>query len=158
MSASLYDDIAAIAARYPDPRSAVLPALRLAQERHGWLPAEALNEVADALELTPAYCESIASFYEQLHLEPVGRTLIEVCTNLPCAAAGAQRVLEAFETELEIEAGETTGDGSFTLRPMECLGGCGFGPVVMINNRYWEQAQTEDVPTLVRGLRDGAAG
>jgi NADH-quinone oxidoreductase subunit E len=148
-----YDEIRELAAPYPDPRSAILPALRLAQQRHGWLPPEALREVADALDLSPAYCESIASFYEQFHLEPVGRTLIEVCTNLPCAVVGAQRVIEAFEAECGLEAGETSDDGAFTLRPIECLGGCGFGTVVMIDNRYRERVQPEDVPALVQELR-----
>jgi NADH-quinone oxidoreductase subunit E len=80
----------AIAARYPDARSATLPALRLAQELHGgWLPVEALREVAEALELTPAYCQAVASFYDMFHLEPVGRHIVEVCTNLSCALVGA---------------------------------------------------------------------
>ena len=106
----------AIAERYPDSRSATLPALRLAQERHGWLPPEALREVANALELTPAYCKAVASFYDMYHLAPVGKHLVEVCTNLSCALAGAQRVVDAFEAELGVAPGETTTDGEVTLR------------------------------------------
>ena len=79
---SLYDTIQAIAAQYPVRRSAVMPALRLAQEKYGWLPAEAFREVADALELTPAYCHAVASFYDMFHLEPVGQHLVEICTNV----------------------------------------------------------------------------
>ena len=79
-----------------------MPALRLAQERYGWLSPDALREVADALDLTPAYCKSVASFYDMYHLEPVGRHVVEVCTNLACALAGAQRVVEAFESELGV--------------------------------------------------------
>ena len=108
----LYDEIQEIAAQYPGRRSAVLPALRLAQERHGWLPPEAFREVADALELTPAYCQAVASFYDMFHLEPVGKHLVEVCTNVSCALVGAQQTLEAFENELGIKAGETTPDGA----------------------------------------------
>ena len=79
----------------------MLPALRLAQEEHGgWLPPEAFREVAEALDLTPAYCHAVASFYDMFHLEPVGRHLVEVCTNISCALVGAQQVLEAFEREL----------------------------------------------------------
>ena len=79
---------------YPDPRSAVLPALRLAQEQHGgWLPPEAFRQVADALDLTPAYCKAVASFYDMFHTEPVGRHLVEVCTNVSCALVGAQGVV-----------------------------------------------------------------
>jgi NADH-quinone oxidoreductase subunit E len=155
---TLYEEIREVAAQYPDSRSAVIPALRLAQERHGWLPPEAFRAVADALDLTPAYCESVASFYEQFHREPVGRTLIEVCTNIPCAVVGAQRVIEAFEAELDIHAGGTSEDGAFTLRPIECLGGCGFGTIVMIDNRYRERVQAEEVPALVRELREWQAG
>ena len=103
----------------------MLPALRLAQEHGGWLPPEALREVADALDVTPAFCVSIASFYDMFHLEPVGRHMVEVCTNLSCALAGAQQVLEAFEEELGVAPGETTDDGEITLRTVECLGGCG---------------------------------
>ena len=86
-------EIAEIAARYPDPRSAVMPALRLAQERHGWLSPEALREVADALDLTPAFCQAVASFYDMYHLAPVGRHLVEVCTNVSCALAGEDNAL-----------------------------------------------------------------
>ena len=113
---SLYDEIQEVRARYPEgSRSAVLPALRLAQERDGWLSRATLEEVADALEVTPAFCYSIATFYDMLHLEPVGKHTIDVCTNLPCALCGAQRVVEAFESELGISAGETTPDGEITL-------------------------------------------
>ena len=98
----------AIRHRYPDARSLTLPALRFAQEEYGWLPPEALREVADVLDLTPAYCQAVASFYDMFHLEPVGRHMVEVCTNLSCALVGAQRVVEAFEGALRIEA--TVGD------------------------------------------------
>ena len=100
------EEIQGIAARYPDGRSAVMPALRIAQERHdGWLPPEALREVADALDLTPAYCKAIASFYDMYHLAPMGLHSVEVCTNLACALVGAQRVVEAFEQELGVHPG-----------------------------------------------------
>jgi len=140
--------------RYPDPTSAVLPALRLAQEEHdGWLPPEALREVADALEVTPAYCLSIASFYDQFRLEPVGRTLVEVCTNVSCALAGAQRVLEAFERELGVQAGSTSADGRTTLGTVECLGGCGWATVVAIDNRHRLRVTADDVSGIVEELR-----
>jgi NADH-quinone oxidoreductase subunit E len=85
---SFADDVREFAAQYPDSRSAVMPALRFAQERHGgWLSPDAFREVADALGLTPAYCKAVASFYDMYHLEPVGQHLVEVCTNLSCAPA-----------------------------------------------------------------------
>jgi NADH-quinone oxidoreductase subunit E len=151
----LYDKIQQVAAQYPVRRSAVMPALRLAQEKYGWLPPDAFREVADALDLTPAYCQAIASFYDMFHLEPVGRHMIEVCTNVSCALLGAQQVLEAFESELGIQAGETSDDGAFTLRTVECAGGCGWGTVVAVDHRYREPVRPEDVSGIVEELRGG---
>jgi NADH-quinone oxidoreductase subunit E len=140
--------------QYPDPTSAVLPALRLAQEEHGgWLSPDAIREVADALDVTPAYCVSIASFYDQLHLDPVGATHIEVCTNVSCGLCGAQQVVEAFERELGIAAGETTEDSAYTLGTIECLGGCAWATVVAIDNRHRLRVQADDVPGIVEELR-----
>jgi NADH-quinone oxidoreductase subunit E len=147
-------EVQEIAAQYPQRRSAILPALRLAQERHGgWLPREALEEVGDALGLTPAYCKSVASFYDMFHLEPVGRHLVEVCTNVSCALVGAQQVLEAFEQELGVRPGETTEDGLVTLRTIECAGGCGWGTVVVVDHRYREPVRPDDVAGMVEELR-----
>ena len=156
MTQPLYDEIQALAARYPQPRSAVMPALRLAQEHYGWLPPDAFREVGEALDLTPAYCKAVASFYDMFHLEPVGRHMIEVCTNVSCALVGAQQVLEAFEEELGVHAGDTTEDGAFTLRTIECAGGCGWGTVVSVDHRYREPVKPEDVPAIVEELRDGS--
>jgi NADH-quinone oxidoreductase E subunit len=147
------DEIRAIAAQYPDPKSAILPALRLAQERRGYLSPEAFEEVADGLDLTPAYCKAVASFYDMFHLEPIGRHLVEVCTNISCALVGAQQVVEAFESELGVRPGETTEDGDVTLRTMECAGGCGWGTVVVVDHRYREPVRAEDVPAIVQELR-----
>ena len=154
--AKLYDEIQKAARRYPQRRSAIMPALRLAQERYGWLSPEALREVADALDLTPAYCKAVASFYDMYHLEPVGRRLVEVCTNVSCALVGAQQVLESFEEQLGIHAGETTEDGEVTLRTIECAGGCGWGTVVAVDNRFHEPVRPEDVAAIVEEVRGGA--
>ena len=149
------DEIRAVAAQYPVARSAILPALRIAQERHGgWLPPEAFEEVGEALDLTPAYCKAVASFYDMFHLEPVGRHLVEICTNVSCALVGAQQVVEAFEEELGVRPGETTEDGAVTLRTIECAGGCGWGTVVVVDHRYREPVRAEDVPQIVQELRD----
>ena len=143
-------------ADYPDRRSAILPALRMAQDEHGgWLPPEALREVAEALELAPAQVEAVASFYDMLHLEPVGRHVVEVCTNLSCALVGAQQVVEAFERELGVHPGETTEDGAVTLRTVECAGGCGRAPVVVVDGRYREPVRPEDVPAIAEEVRGG---
>ena len=153
---ALADQIQEVAARYPDRRSAMLPALRMAQERYGWLSHEALAEVADALEYTPAYCLSVASYYDMFHLEPVGEHEVEVCTNLSCALVGAQEVVGAFESELGVSAGETTEDGQVTLRVVECLGGCGYAPVVTVDRRHRHPVKPEDVPGIVEELRAGS--
>jgi NADH-quinone oxidoreductase subunit E len=150
---TLAQRIQEVAAEYPLARSAVLPGLRLAQEEHGWLSPEALREVADALDLTPAYCKAVASFYDMFHLEPVGQHLVEVCTNISCALVGAQQVLEAFEEELGVKTGETTEDGAVTLRALECAGGCGWGTVVAVDHRYREPVKPEDVRAIVEELR-----
>jgi NADH-quinone oxidoreductase E subunit len=150
-----YDEVQAIKDRYPDTRSAALPALRLAQAKHGYLSSDALRECADALGTTPAFCEAVASFYDMFHLAPVGRHLVEVCTNVSCALVGARQVVEAFEDELDVEAGATTDDGAVTLRPVECLGGCGWATIVAVDHRYRTHVQPADVPAIVQELRDG---
>ena len=149
-------ELEAVLAEYPEQRSAILPALRMAQDKHGgWLPPEALREVADALELAPAQVKAVASFYDMLHLEPVGRHLVEVCTNLSCALVGAQQVVDAFESELGVRPGETAEDGSVTLRTIECAGGCGRAPVVVVDGRYREPVRPEDVPAIAEEVRSG---
>jgi NADH-quinone oxidoreductase subunit E len=154
MSTTFYDNVQKLRKQYPQSRSAVLPALRLAQEEHGgWLSPDALREVADALDETPAYCLSIASFYDMLNLEPVGDHIVEVCTNLSCALSGAQSVLDAFSHELGVEPGGTTADGAVTLRAIECAGGCGRAPVVVIDEHYHEPLRADDVPEIVEKLR-----
>jgi len=152
---SLRDEIRAAAAPYPDRRSGVMSGLRLAQEEYGWLPPEALSEVAEALDLTPAHVQAVASFYDMYHLAPVGEHLVEVCTNVSCALVGAQKVVEAFERELGLRAGETSEEGKVTLRTIECAGGCGYAPVVVVDHRYREPTRPEDVPGIVGELNGG---
>ena len=152
---TLYEKIQVERERFPEgTRSATIPALRLAQEEYGWLSPDAIREVADAMDLTPGYCHAVASFYDMFHLEPIGRHLVEVCTNLSCALVGAQKVVDAFESELKLEAGETTDDGKITFRTFECLGGCGYATVVSIDNRYRQFVKPEDVPSIVKEIRD----
>jgi NADH-quinone oxidoreductase E subunit len=158
-AAKFRDEVERIKARYPSQRSAIMAALRLAQERHnGWLPPEALAEVADAVGVTPAHAEAVASFYDMYNLAPVGRHIVEVCTNLSCALVGAQQVVEAFEEELGVRAGETTDDGEVTFRLVECAGGCGYAPVVIVDGRYKEPTRPEDVPAVLEQVRNGARG
>jgi NADH-quinone oxidoreductase subunit E len=152
---AFYDEVQEIKARYPHWRSATLPALHLAQEKYGYLSSEALRDCAEALGTTPAFCEAVASFYDMLHLAPVGRHMVEVCTNVSCALVGARQVLERFEQELGVHAGETSEDGSVTLRPVECLGGCGWATIVSVDHGYRRFVTPDDVPAIVQELRDG---
>ena len=153
---SLSEEIREAAKTYPDPRSGVMSGLHIAQREYGgWLPPEALVEVAEALDLTPAHVQSVASFYDMYHLAPVGEHLVEVCTNVSCALVGAQQVVDAFASELGIRPGETGEDGKVTLRTIECAGGCGYAPVVVVDHRYREPTRPEDVPGIVAELRGG---
>ena len=154
---TFYDEVQELKMHYPEgTRSAILPALRLAQERHGgWLSRQAFEEVADALDLTPAYCYSVASFYDMLHVEPVGAHTIEVCTNVCCGLVNAQAVLDAFERELGVGPGGTTDDGEITLRAVECLGGCSTPTIVAVDQAYRQSVTPADVPAIVQELRNG---
>lgn len=152
-TSTLIERIETMAARYPNRKSAIIPALHLAQEEHGWLPPEAFEAVAEALETTPAFAQSVASFYDMFHLTPAGRHLIEVCTNVACALNGAGGVVEEFEQQLGIHSGETTSDGQYTLRTVECLGGCGTAPTVAVNNRYKEFFERSQVKPLLSELK-----
>jgi NADH-quinone oxidoreductase subunit E len=151
----MIDEIREVAKQYPESKSAILPALRIAQERYGWLSREAFEQVADALDLTPAYCMSVASFYDMFQLEPVGTHMVEVCTNICCGLVNAQAVLEAFEDELGIAPGQTTSDGTVTLRAVECLGGCSTPTIVAVDHHYRQSVTPEGVPGIVAELRNG---
>ena len=151
----LRDRILDVVALYPEPRSAILPALRLARDEHGWLPDEAFEQVADATGLTPAYCKSVASFYDMFRLEPCGRHEICVCTSLACTLVGAADTLTAFRDALGIGVGETSEDGLFTLRTIECLGGCGWGTVVAVDHQYRLRVQPDEAASIVEELRGG---
>ena len=150
----LVAEIRKLGASFPDSRTAILPALRLAQEQNGgWLTTESFEQVGSALGLTPAYCQAVASSYDMFYLEPVGKHIVEVCTNLSCALVGAQQVVDAFESELGVAPGETTEDGEVTLRAAECLGGCGYATVVAVDHRYHQNVKPDDVPGIVKELR-----
>ena len=157
-ASELIGRIEAAAAKYPNQKSAIIPALHLAQEHFGWLPPEAFEAVAEALDTTPAFAQSVASFYDMFHLEPVGKHLIEVCTNVACALNGAGGVLDEFEQQLGVHAGESTEDGQYTLRTVECLGGCGTAPTVAVNHRYREFFERSQVKPLLAELKVTTAG
>jgi NADH-quinone oxidoreductase subunit E len=154
---TLYDEVQAAIANYPTRRGAMLPALHLTQEAYGWLSPEALVACSDAIGFSPAYCQAVASFYDMFFLEPVGTHVIDVCTNLACALRGAGEVVDAFERELGVGIGGTTGDGAITLRKAECLGGCSWAPVVAVDERYRERVTPDDVAEIVSETRKAPA-
>jgi NADH-quinone oxidoreductase subunit E len=129
---------------YPDPQSALLPALCLAQQDYGgWLPEAAFDEVASVMGMPATQVASVATFYTMLNKKPVGRHLVQVCTNIACSLLGAEHLVEHIGRKLGITVGETTGDGKFTLLEVECLGSCGTGPMMQVDDRYYENL-TED--------------
>jgi NADH-quinone oxidoreductase subunit E len=153
----LFDAVQDEIAKYPNRRAAILPALRLGQERYGWLSPEALRAVSEAIDFSPAYCQAVASFYDMFFLHPVGTHVIEVCTNISCALCGAGEVMAALEEALGIQEGETTADGTITLRKVECLGGCGYAPIVAVDERYHEFFKPGDAAALVEDVRQRPA-
>jgi NADH-quinone oxidoreductase subunit E len=146
-------------AKYPDGhrQSAVMAALTLAQEERGWLSADTIREIASILEMPPMAVYEVASFYAMYRMEPAGRFVLTVCTNLPCALEGANEVGEYLKEKLGIGYGETTPDGLFTLQAGECMGACGDGPVALVNHRRLRcHLSHDEVDKMLAELREQA--
>jgi NADH-quinone oxidoreductase subunit E len=133
-------------AKYPpeQKQSAVMAALAIAQDEHGWLSDEVMAAVAAVLDIAPIAVYEVASFYNMYNLQPTGRCKITLCTNLPCALSGANRAAEHLKRRLGIGFGQTTADGQFTLKEGGCLGACGDAPVLLVNNKRMESFMSED--------------
>jgi NADH-quinone oxidoreductase E subunit len=144
-----------IVKRYPPDRrrSAVLPALYLAQNQQGYITANAIRHVAGLLDISRADVEDVVSFYTMFYTKPVGKFVLQVCRTLPCALNGAERVTEELGAKLGLEPGETDATGTFTLVEVECLGACDRAPVVMVNDAWHECLKPEDAARLVDDLR-----
>jgi NADH-quinone oxidoreductase subunit E len=144
-----------IVTRYPSDqrRSAILPALYLAQQQQGYITANAIRHVAGLLGITRADVEDVVSYYTMFYTRPVGKFVINVCRTLSCAVNGAERVTEALSATLGIVPGQTDAGGTFTLVEVECLGACDRAPAVMVNDAWHECLKPEDVPKLVDDLR-----
>ena len=129
----------AIVQKYPTKKAALLPALWLAQEEHdGWIPREAMKEIADVLELAPAEVEGVATFYTMYNKVPIGKHHLEVCHNIVCMAVGADALIDHIGEKLGIDKGATTADRKFTLNGAECLGACANAPCMMVGGTYYE--------------------
>jgi NADH-quinone oxidoreductase E subunit len=131
--------LAELRARYPERASAVLPALWLAQRRWGFISQEAVTAVARELELVDNDVAAVATFYTMFHLEPVGRHVLQVCCTISCSLMGADALVEHLKRKLGIQLGQTTPDGRFTLKKVECLASCGTGPVLQVNDRQFHE-------------------
>jgi NADH-quinone oxidoreductase E subunit len=144
-----------LVALYPDPRSATIPLCHLAQEQDGYVTDEAMAHIAELVGSTAAEVQGTASFYDMLKLEPVGRYVIGVCTNIACMLRGAYQLLEDAEEVLDIPVGATTQDGLFTLEEVECIAHCDRAPAAQVNYRYFGPLDRHGFESLVSKLRDG---
>lgn len=146
-------DIKKIQDEYPDSQSALLPALYRAQQDYGgWLPPEAFDEVAAVMDLSPTLVAAAASFYTMFNREPVGKHLIQVCTNISCSLLGSQHVMDYLGNKLGIKPGETTADGAFTLVEVECLGSCGTAPMMQVDDQYYENLTEDRIDQILADL------
>jgi NADH-quinone oxidoreductase subunit E len=141
-------------ALYPQPRSALLPILHIAQEQNGWLTPDSMAHVAELLDLAPAEVYGTASFYDMLFTHPVGRYLVSVCTNLACMINGGYELLQHAEETLGVAAGGTTEDGLFTLEDVECIAYCGGAPCLAVNWRFFGPLTHNDFDGLIDDLRN----
>ena len=164
----LREQIEALMDRYPDKdsregfKSASIPALWAVQHRYGWCTPEGIRQAAAVMKVTPAYLESVASFYDLLRLKPSGENQVLVCTNISCWMRGGDELLDAFceasgaDRKEAGHGGGLSGDGSVLVSGFECLGACDMAPMVSVNERYFGPLENGDAKTVIDQLRDGA--
>ena len=145
-----------IIGRYPDPRSALIPLIHLAQEQDGYVTEDAMEHVAELIGCTPAEVYGTGTFYEMFKFHPVGTYVVGVCTNISCILQGADEIVEHAQKTLGIRAGGTTDDGMFTLEDVECIAACTLAPCLQVNYRYFPNVTPESFDKLVADLRSGA--
>lgn len=149
-----------IIARYPEgkQKSALIPLLHIAQEENGgWLSPEAMDYVAGLLQIKPIEVYEVATFYSMYNLKPIGKYLFEVCQTGPCMVKGSDNIIEYIKEKLGIKVGETTADGMFTLKTVECLGACGYAPMMQLGKFYKEHLTKEKVDQIIDECRRNAA-
>lgn len=149
-------EVQAMIARYPEgkQKSALIPLLHLAQETFGgWLDTETMDYIAAILSIKPIEVYEVASFYSMFHMKPVGKHVFEVCQTGPCMLNGSDEIIAYIKEKLGIEAGQTTADGLFTLKPVECLGACGYAPMMQLGKHYKEFLTKEKVDQIIEELR-----
>ena len=146
--------------RYPEgkQKSAILPILHLAQDHFGgWLSTEAMDYVASLLDILPVEVYEVATFYSMYNLKPVGKYVFEVCQTGPCMINGSDDIIQYIKTTLNIQVGETTHDGMFTLKTVECLGACGYAPMMQLGKFYREHLTKEKIDTIIKECRNHAS-
>src|SRR5438309_1151398 len=154
LSAHILEEIRELPGKYPQPRSAVMPALDLAQEELGHLTPEAMTEVAAALELDPGYVEGVATFYSLFHLAPIGKHHFYVCTNLSCSLRGADEIVDHVKQAIGVqEPDEVSADGMFSYEEVECLGACEYAPMMRLDHEYYYDLTPQIITTLVAERR-----
>ena len=149
------DKVNEIIARYPEgkQKSALIPILHIAQDEHGgWLDTPVMDYVADLLHIKPIEVYEVATFYSMFNTKPVGKYLLEVCRTGPCMLNGSDDIIDYIKQKLSIAEGETTPDGLFTLKPAECLGACGYAPMMQLGNHFKEHLTKEKVDQLIAEL------
>ncbi len=156
MSAQLFEiikkEIEAIIPRYPKKEAALLPALHVVQRKLGFIPPEGERLVAQLLEIKPVRVREVVTFYTMFTRKPLGKYLLQVCSNLSCSLAGGELILEYLKTKLGIKVGETTPDGRFTLLTVECLGACDQAPCLMVNDDLYGQLNKDKIDDLINKL------
>ena len=153
------DKVTEIISRYPQgkQKSALLPVLHLAQEEFGgWLDVPVMDYVATLLSIEPIEVYEVASFYSMYNLQPVGKYLFEVCQTGPCMLNGSDNIIDYIKQKLNIKVGETTSDGMFTLKTVECLGACGYAPMMQLGKHYREHLTKEKVDAIIEECRNNA--
>lgn len=148
-NSNVLKEIQDIKARYPDSRSALLPSLYIAQREFGWLSHEAMRYVAETLNLPEAVVKGTASFYTMFKHKPMGRYLIQLCTNVSCMILGAERLVDFLKNKYGLEPYGTTGDGRFSLLIMECIGACDSGPAMLVNTDFHEELTEKRIEEIL---------
>jgi NADH-quinone oxidoreductase subunit E len=156
LSDQVMAEIRALPPQFPSVRTAVMPALDLAQEELGYLTPEAMSEVATALDLDPGYVEGVATFYTLFHTEPVGKHRMYICTNISCKLRGADELLEHAMKQVGVrDARQVSSDGLFSVEAVECLGACEYAPVMRLDHAYHHDITAEKLDALISSRRDG---
>jgi len=152
LSESACKQIQDLIGQYPRKRSALIPSLHLVQKELGYISRDTMREIAEIFEISPNEVHEVTSFYTMFHRNPVGKYVLQVCTNISCQLCNAEGIMDHLTNRLGIKPGETSPDGKFTLVEVECLGSCGTSPVVQINDDYHEELTPEKLDKILDSL------